>query len=109
MFGRIQKCIEGANTAFEGIKAIFGGLKDKFDTLKTEISLNLPGTVIWAIDILFAMLCEHSSLLKALKQLAAGLISKNNNHKYYLFGKALGTLLKTIANAESFAGKILKK
>jgi hypothetical protein len=69
----------------------------------------MPGIAIWAIDTRFAVLYELTSSLKAVKELADRLILKNKNQKYYLFGKALGTLLKTIANAGSFAGKILKK
>jgi len=109
IIARIQTCVESVKAGIQNVQTVFEGLKEKFDTLRTAISLGLPGIIIFIFDFVIALVCEYKSLLKGIKQLVAGVKSPDKNQKFWLMGKALGTFLRTLATAQTFSGTILSK
>ena len=67
MIGRVQIRVDSVITKANDVKATFEALKDKFETLKNAINTGLLGIVLWAVDFFIALVCEHRSLLKAVK------------------------------------------
>ena len=106
---QVKNCISGVKAALPKIKEVFEGLKAKFNILKLAVSLGPQAIIIFAVDFIVALICEYQMLKDGITNLSAGQKAKDNNEKYYRYGKALGIMLKSFGLSKTFSESILKK
>lgn len=109
LMSKIQVCVDNLAPVINGMHDIFLGLRGKFKTLKFAVSKGVPSLIIWAIDFLVALICEHKVLLQAVNFIAKGVKLVDNNQKLYLFGKSIGLMFRTFSKSQTVSENLFKK
>ncbi len=105
--GNFLQCLDAIKFSFPSLKSIVTGVISKVTTLETAIGLHAPGIVIWAVDMVIALICQFREFEKVLNYIKDAKNSNKKNVKFYYSGKIIGKLLNVFSTTPTFFSTII--